>query len=82
MSLLSTLYIKDLGVPVAFLSGDEALTKEVQRLIKHKSCCNKIGAHGATISKHLMLQTVKLKGSKTSVTRRFKSKRSNYLKIR
>lgn len=50
---INSLYASYLGVPVAFLSGDEALTKEVQKVNPNiRVVATKIGAHGATISKH------------------------------
>lgn len=50
---INALYASYLGVPIAFLSGDEALTKSVQNVNPNiKVVATKIGAHGATISKH------------------------------
>lgn len=50
---INSLYASYLNVPVAFLSGDEALTKEVLKVNPNiKVVATKIGANGATISKH------------------------------
>ena len=50
---INSLYASYLGVPVAFLSGDEALTKEVLKVNPNiKVVATKTGVHGATVSKH------------------------------
>jgi D-amino peptidase len=50
---INSLYASYLGIPIAFLSGDEALTKSVQRVNPNiKVVATKAGSHGATISKH------------------------------
>lgn len=50
---INSLYASYLGVPVAFLSGDEALTKEVLKVNPNiRVVATKIGTHGATISRH------------------------------
>lgn len=50
---INSLYASYLGVPVAFLSGDEALTKAVQKTNSNiKVVATKAGSHNATVSKH------------------------------
>lgn len=51
--LINSLYASYLNVPVAFLSGDENLTKQVkEHNSKIEVVASKIGDHGAVISKH------------------------------
>lgn len=50
---INSLYASYLGVPVAFLSGDEALTESVQEVNPNIGVvATKKGVHNATISKH------------------------------
>lgn len=50
---INSLYASYLGVPVAFLSGDEALTIAVQKVNPNiKVVATKQGVHSATVSKH------------------------------
>lgn len=50
---INALYASYLGVPVAFLSGDEELTKQVKLENPNiKTVATKKGSHGAVISKH------------------------------
>lgn len=51
--LMNSLYASYVGVPVAFLSGDENLTKIVKEENDNiETVASKKGAHGAVISKH------------------------------
>ena len=59
---INALYASYLGVPVAFLSGDKNLTKQVRNENENIiTVSTKEGRHGAVISKHPQLQTEKLK---------------------
>ncbi|NLN50015.1 MAG: hypothetical protein GX149_00100 [Acholeplasmataceae bacterium] len=50
---INGMYASYLGVPIAFLSGDEALTKTVQKVNSNINVvATKIGVHNATVSKH------------------------------
>lgn len=50
---INALYASYLNVPIAFLSGDDALTKNVKALNEHiATVATKTGVHGACISKH------------------------------
>lgn len=50
---INSLYASYLGVPVAFLSGDEALTQTVQKINPNINVVvTKTGDHGATVSRH------------------------------
>lgn len=51
--MINAMYASYLGVPIAFLSGDKALTEVVQEKNPNINVvATKIGAHNATISKH------------------------------
>jgi D-amino peptidase len=51
--LINAYYASTLKIPVAFLSGDEELTKKVQILNPNIAvCATKTGCHGATIARH------------------------------
>lgn len=50
---INSLYASYLGVPIAFLSGDEELTKAVKRVNSNiETVATKNGVGGATVSKH------------------------------
>ncbi|NLD27145.1 MAG: amino acid amidase [Acholeplasmataceae bacterium] len=51
--LINAYYASSLNIPIAFLSGDEELTKKVQALNPNIAvCATKTGRHGASISRH------------------------------
>ena len=51
--LINSLYASYLGVPIAFISGDLNLTKQVKEINPNiKTVATKEGAHGAVISRH------------------------------
>ncbi|MBQ7275738.1 MAG: M55 family metallopeptidase [Bacilli bacterium] len=51
--LINSLYASYLGVPIAFLSGDENMTKLAKQANPNiKTVATKVGSHGAVISEH------------------------------
>lgn len=58
---INSLYASYLGVPIAFLSGDEALTNAVQKVNPNiRVVATKQGVHGATVSKHPNITNVEI----------------------